>query len=259
MQRYSPYRPYQRKSYSSAQPRFNPFKRYFKQSFQKYRRQKPSLGTSVKQWKPKGLKKTKVDTIWSTNLRPDKLKVHLKYFYQVNQNGVSATPTVWQFSGNGPYDPDVAGTGNTANNWTMLSAMYNKYMCTFSKCKTLVEAATAGSLVYQFWGVVRTANQVAPSSVQTLNAQPYKRYKQIQCLSGQTSETNCTFTWAMSTPKVLGRKMDPSIDRVSVSADPGEEWIYEIQVISSSAANVNFLAWLEYWVEFSDREAVPET
>lgn len=203
------------------------------------------------------MKKTNTESIYTLNLRPDKLRVKLKWFYQLNGNGTTGTPVFFQFSGNSVYDPDYAGGGTSANLWATMSLWYNKYMCTYSKCRTKFEIGTAGTLTYQFWGLMRTLNQAQPTSTSTLNAQPYSKYKQIQCLSGQTSNTSLNWQHKSSTPRMLGRKMDPSIDRVSVTSDPNEEWIYEYAIVTSSNANVNVMAHLIYWVEFSDRAAVP--
>ena len=60
----------------------------------------------------------------------------------------------------------------------------------------------------------------------------------------------------MSTPKMLGRKMDPSLDRVAVSANPTEQYIYEFACVSSVAAQFNIICRMTYWVEFSDRATV---
>ena len=202
------------------------------------------------------MKKTSKEIIRSINLRPDKMKVKLNYYYGYNGTNVSTTPVFFQFSGNSPWDPDYGGTGTSVNMWTTLSGYYNKYMCTYSKIRFTWQCATAGTFTMQFWSLIRSLNQTQPTSVISLMAQPYARYKQLQALTGQTSNTNHTVKYKMSTPKMLGRKMDPSLDRVAVSANPTEQYIYEFACVSSVAAQFNIICRMTYWVEFSDRATV---
>lgn len=190
------------------------------------------------------------------NIRPDKLRVKLRYAYLANNATLTATvPSVYQFSGNGPYDPDVAGVGTSANMWANLSTWYNKYMCTCSDIWVMVEPISTSNYQLQGFFEPRGPNTAAATDYRTILAQPYGQFHQVQ---GTTvSKTpNMYFKGFMSTPKILGRKMDPGTDRVSVSSDPTEEWIWEMTLLSSATINANVEVRITYWVEFSDREAV---
>jgi len=199
---------------------------------------------------------TSLNTYNLANLRPDKLKVRLKYAYLTNSNAITGgVTTPWQFSGNSPWDPQYIGTGTSANMWANLSSWYAKYMCTYSKIWIKVTVQDVGGMQVQAWFQPRTLIQIPATDIRTILAQPYGHFKQLQG-SSQTKTGSITFYGKMSTPKMLGRKMDPSLDRIGVSSDPTEEWIWDLNVLASTSISVNVEARMEYWVEFSDRYSV---
>lgn len=166
-----------------------------------------------------------------------------------------AVPTFWQFSGNSPWDPDYYSTGTAANMWANLSTWYNKYMCTYSKFWIKITVITIGDRQVQAWNQPRSLTQAQASDIRTILAQPYGKFRQLQ---GTTvSKTgSIVFKGKMATVKILGRKLDPSIDRVATNADPNEEYIWDTVVLCSTACSVNVECRMQYWVEFSDRAAV---
>lgn len=166
--------------------------------------------------------------------------------------------TKWMFQGNSPYDPDYAGSGTSANLWATMSAWYNKYMCTYSKIKFQWQTQTVGALQLQYWVGKRSLNQAAPSTFVEAAAQPRYRTGQRQMIATQASN-NLTFYMKDSTKHMLGRKLDPSMDRVLITQNPDEQWIYEFAMLTSAQVTVNGLAWITYWVEFSDPETVAST
>lgn len=218
-----------------------------------YKRSKRSFKRT---WGPKRRVKTRTESFTSINLRPDKLRVKLKFTYLANSQGLTGgIATYWQFSGNSPWDPDYTGIGATANMWTTLSAWYNKYMCTYSKIFLKAQCQTVGAYQIQGMWQPRTLNQAAASDYRTISAQPYGHFKQHQ--GSTVSKTpDLKFYGKMSTTKILGRKLDPSLDRVSTVADPNEEYIWEMVLLSSSTIIVNIYGTMTFWVEFSDRSAV---
>jgi len=139
--------------------------------------------------------------------------------------------------------------------WANLSSWYAKYMCTYSKIWIKVTVQDVGGMQVQAWFQPRTLIQIPATDIRTILAQPYGHFKQLQGTS-QTKTGSMTFYGKMSTPKMLGRKMDPSLDRVGISSDPTEEWIWDLNVLASTSISINVEARMEYWVEFSDRYSV---
>lgn len=231
------------------------FSKKFKRYFRKYARKSRSG------WRKRTRRGNKYSgRITSINLRPVKLKVQLRYRYILNSTSLTGgVVTRWQYGGNNPYDPDYATGGNTANMFGTLSSWYNSYMCTYSKIRFKWQLQTIGNYQMQYWFGVRSTLQSAPSNYLEAGAQPRYSLGQKQLLTTTSSNEIGPFKLKGSTPQQLGRKMDPSIDRVLINTNPNELWLYDFTLLSSSAATVNAMAWITYWVEFSDPEAVPYT
>lgn len=71
---------------------------------------------------------------------------------------------------------------------------------------------------------------------------------------GQSDPYKQTMVSKASTKFILGRKLDPSLDRVSMGADPSEEWVHYFTLwnIDTSNQAVYVEGWMTYWIELSD-------
>lgn len=84
-------------------------------------------------------------------------------------------------------------------------------------------------------------------------AQPGMRNKWMWN-NGLSNSAKVVFVSKDSTTRVLGRKLDPSLDRVGMTQDPGEEWVHNFQFWNSLTipTNVYVCFYVTYWIELSD-------
>lgn len=208
-----------------------------------------------KPWTPR-TKTTKI-VGYIGGFQPDKFKTKLKWRYHGTASLPSLGTYLLQFSGNSPYDPDYTGVGTTAQLWLWCAQMYNKYMCTYSKIKFRWHLSGSQQNMQIAW-IKRSLSQAQLTLPDDYYGNPYGRVRTI-VYNNVGEHKPIMFKDKCSTTKILGRKMDPSLDRVANNADPTEEWIYELQAFNEVASAKSFTYDVEitYWVTWSDRENVP--
>lgn len=208
-----------------------------------------------KRWSPRKAKMTKMLS-YVSGIQADQFKVKLRWMI-VDDITLGALGTYnLQFSGNSPYDPDYSGVGVSSFLWTWCSTLYNKYMCSYSKIKVRILPA-GGQQTTDYGWIKRSLNQADPVTIEDYYGQPYGKVKH-QVFSALSEPKEYVFTDRCSTSKMLGRKMDPSIDRVDKTADPNEEWVYSLTLFNSinQSKNYRYIAYMTFWVTWSDRELI---
>lgn len=66
---------------------------------------------------------------------PKSIVVRMRYVAQFSLNPALGTPTFYQLSANGLYDPDITGGGHQPNGFDQMMALYNHYEVLSSECK----------------------------------------------------------------------------------------------------------------------------
>lgn len=183
-----------------------------------------------------------------------KVKAKVRYYTGSNVVALAGNYYTYQMSGNSAYDPDFTFIGSLPNSWTTLQTLYSKYMCTYSKVKCEFQPIDAA--VQRITGTCckRSITGLGvPTSLTSAIAQPDVKHK-WHWNNGLSNGVKQTIMSHGSTKQILGRNLDPSLDRVLMNADPGEEWVHVFQFWNSATINSNIQIsfYATYWVELSD-------
>jgi len=184
------------------------------------------------------------------------MRVKLKWRIQDSVNVPASGAYQILFTGNSPFDPDFAGSGPTAYLWTQMTNLYDMYMCTYSKIKVYLHCGAAVQNTDMCW-IKKPSTQAIPSTPDDYYGQPYGKVKKFY-FNALSEQRPFSFSDKCSTTKMLGRKLDPSIDRVPVTTDPTETWEYLLLINNNIAAVKGWYyeAEMTFWVEFSNRKTV---
>lgn len=183
-----------------------------------------------------------------------RIRAKVRYYASSTILVTAASYYIWQFSGNSASDPDYTFVGSSANSWTTLTTLYNNYMCTYSKVKMQCQALDAALQRVTCTSCKRSVTALAvPTTLTSAIAQPDNQ-KRWNWNNGLSNNAKMGITSKGSTRGILGRALDPSLDRVPMANDPNEEWVHIFQWWNSAAINSNMYCafYCTYWVELSD-------
>lgn len=198
---------------------------------------------------------------------PDQMKTKVTFYGEFTDaafEGLSAD--LFQYRGNNPYDPQYATGGTTAMNWTIFNKWYRTYMVTSSKIKVEIDPAnSAPGSALQEWLFLALYpadgdNSDIPDNYFEWMNVPNTQVKMKYIGALETGSRRKTLSGSMSTSKLYGRKMDPSLDQVAVSSAPNEEWLWNIYMYNRSET-LAFVGrvWITYYVTFSEKVTHPTT
>lgn len=207
-----------------------------------------------RRWQPRAKKTRTINYI--AGVQADNTKVKLKW--RLGGNFTIAASGAYQlvFTGNSPYDPDFVGTGPSAYLWSHMSELYSNYMCTYSKIKFHLYCGATVQNVDNCW-IKKSSIQPIPATPNEFYGQPYGRVKRFY-FNALSEQKPIVFTDKCSTTKMLGRKLDPSTDRVPIANDPFETWEY-LFLMNNNLAVAKGFYWdceMTFWVEFSNRKTL---
>jgi len=191
---------------------------------------------------------------------PDRARVRLRYNEQIAISGISQTQ-VW--TGNGPFDPNVTGTGAQPYNYDDWSVEYNRVRCVGSTIK--VRLVTTGVLL----GTSQTYLLVAPrhtstsavsssSVLQDAMSAPYVKWFLLNQLNSGDTEM-LTHSHTMSTQEMLGLTSSELMSdqyQALVGANPAHLWYWHTSlraVDNASTITAYMQVQIEYDLEFMDR------
>lgn len=90
---------------------------------------------NVRSSQPKKLRRSNAIISASRNAPlPKSITVRMRYVGQFALNCAIGSPTFYQFSANGLYDPDITGAGHQPNGFDQMMALYNHYEVLASEC-----------------------------------------------------------------------------------------------------------------------------
>lgn len=170
----------------------------------------------------------------------------------------SGQQQVYQISGNSPWDPDYTATGTTAWMWPIYNKMYKSYLCTYSKVVCDVQMSnTSAQSEHLFVGYIPVDSDddsTWPSGYPNWYATRGTQVKDRSWSASDTTRRHLKITARNSTSKFYGRKIDPSLDIVSVSSDPIEEWLHTFVFVNRSTNSTNLFVrfFVTYYVTFSE-------
>lgn len=184
---------------------------------------------------------------------------------------VGQSQTLVQFRGNNPYDPEYALGGNTAMNWTIYNKWYRKYMVTYSTISFQLERRTFNFDIsdeeqWLFVAILPRSvdNTDAPDNyfewMETPNARINMKYYGAQ----DRSSRRIKLRHRMSTSKLYGRPMDPSMDLSAVAGGPSIEWLWNLYIfnrglVEGPTTSLIGRVWITYYVTFSEKSTHPAT
>lgn len=185
----------------------------------------------------------------------DNLFVKLKYKEVI---GVSSSDSynIYQFRGNGPYDPQVALGGGRPQAWTQWSQFYRKYRCRGSaiQIKAISDGGNSQTLGIAVWP--NGAGEPVPLNNDELLEQAYVRNTYVGLQSGKGISYVKNY---MSSKKQFGVKNIN--DELNYAANmgnlPASEWYWNIGVWNVAEDSVLQGAYLEvtiwYYITLEQR------
>jgi hypothetical protein len=182
---------------------------------------------------------------------PDVARVRLNYVEEVAFSNTVSQSQVW--TGNGPFDPNVTGTGSQPANYDDWSLMYNRVRCLGSTIQ-MNFALTTSVPVNVFCGPRHTSTSVVSSSSAIDNATtaPYAKMGRV------TSTTfPAAITHSMSTDKFIGQPVRGSdLLQSVVTANPSHLWYWHTSALAAdgtTALSSSVRVIITYDLEFFDR------
>lgn len=141
-------------------------KKIYKKTYKKkYGKKKYTAGKKMLLWKQPG------------TAYPPTFYTKLKYCDTITMTSTLGV-AVYEFAGNGCYDPDITGTGHQPYFWDQLTAVYKYYAVVSSKI-TVTGAVDVGSSQNVNLGLLAYQSDTTPNSFTgftQLMEQPYNRY-----------------------------------------------------------------------------------
>lgn len=161
---------------------------------------------------------------------PYKFRTTLTYYQQTDYSS-NTTPQFYQFRGNGPYDPDVTGTGSQPVGFDQMTTFYGRYYVIGSRINIrLVNEGTASLQIC----LVPSPNSTSYSYDQSI-IQPYSKRSQADgTTKGGRSYTNLVNT--MATLLVRQTPWDSDLSSTP-TANPGLQWYWSITLQSADQAS----------------------
>jgi len=188
---------------------------------------------------------------------PDELRVTLKYTQQMILTETTGTATNYLFRGNGPFDPDLTGTGAQPSGYDQWSAFYQMQRTLGSRIR--VKAISLSQSLTFFRFVLAPITSITPFNAAT-GIDNFAVSKYAQMAEIVTNTKPIPLTAECSTAKIFGkslRDIEGEDDYASlISATPAFQWAWQIMMDAldlTNTASVTFIVELEYDVVFWDR------
>lgn len=185
---------------------------------------------------------------------PESMQVRLRYDQTVTHT--SASTQLQIFAGNGPYDPDVTGSGNQPNYFDNYTAIYGRYRCLGSTIR--VQFYNASSTIAVRTVVMPSDVVTAPANVMNAAGNPYAK---LNLIGTSTSGNNQkTISNSITTARINGKsksQIEASDTYQSlINTVPADLWYWFIQTEDlglASAQNLIMDVSIIYTVQFTDK------
>jgi hypothetical protein len=184
---------------------------------------------------------------------PDSSRVRLVYTEYVDMASVASATQVW--TGNGPFDPNVTGTGSQPVQYDDWSLIYNRVRPMGSTIEASFITSGSGTSTRFILAPRHTATSVV-SSVGAMDGACSNAYSKHVLLS--TIPTAATMTHHMTTAKFMGQPVKGSdLLQSLTSSNPSHLWYWHTSMITVDGTTANsrggVLVTLTYDLEFFDR------
>jgi len=196
-------------------------------------------------------------TIRPGTVIPDEVRVTLKYSQQMIVTETTGTATSYLFRGNGPFDPDLTGTGSQPCGFDQWSSFYTRQRTLGSRIK--VRAISLAQTLTYFRFVLAPIPDTSPINV-TTGIDNLAVTKYAQMAEVVTNTRPITLSMECGSAKIYGRPkyaVDSEVDWSSlVTTTPNTQWIWQISLDAidlTNTASVTFIVELEYDIVFFDR------
>ncbi len=147
--------------------------------------------------------------------------------------GASGINAVHVFAANGPYDPDITGTGHQPRGWDQLMLLYDHVICVGSK---ITANFTDGTIAEDYVGGI---NVIDNSATFTDPASYHEGRNTVSRCHG-FGTTALTLSKTFSTKKFLHRSniLDDDQLQANASSNPAEGAYYHVWVHPNSGTDV---------------------
>lgn len=184
---------------------------------------------------------------------PKKVKIVHKYCETITLSPSTGTMSVYNFSANGMYDPNITGTGHQPLYFDQMTPIYDHYTVIGSKIKVTFSEIDAPSFPIQCGIFLNDNTTLIPTLASDVAEQSLGRIKLLS-----SDHPWCVQSKKFSLKKIYG-KVNVSQDgyRGDASSNPTEQSYYSLfaQCYPDQSATVQCLVELEYiaiWSELKD-------
>lgn len=178
----------------------------------------------------------------------DATMVKLKYTEYIAFDTALGPATFYTFTGNGPFDPNVTGTGTQPLGYDQWSALYDQVLCYGSKITitpiSLGSTVSTGTILYNVCPVVDTAEITGLTTVAAVNQLPHGKNAAVYTINQTVPLTNYMTSAKMFGVPKAAIDIDDTYQSV-VGANPVGLWKW---VISQQAADVLQAAFSVKWM-----------
>jgi len=201
---------------------------------------------------------------WPLSGFPDRFTAKLRYVQEFSLDPTFADVDVQSFRASGIFDPDFAIGGHQPLYSDELYVVYGQSLVVGAKMTVRWVPVTASNVVPAMIILYKDslAGQLSSLSVQTVLEQTNRKSFQIGgLLNGDGFRNNKIGTIHYSPKKDLG--FDNPNDEIglrgSASAGPSQEYfmeVYSLSIAGNDPGKINFIAEIDYLVEFFDKNQV---
>ncbi len=185
---------------------------------------------------------------------PDQMRVNLVYEDLYTLTTVSNPYTVYQWRGNGPYDPDFTGTGHQPRYFDQYAAIYNKYKVFASKIE--IEMINGSGVAAAIFSVVPLTETVSAINWTQMAELPRAKCSEILPVAARYP---FKVTHQATTSEIIGLQQGQIKDEdyaSTVTGVPSQVWYWNLLVSSIDALTiigVSFRLRITYDTLFYDR------
>lgn len=185
---------------------------------------------------------------------PLRMQNHLRYCeeFQVVLDGSGFGS--YLFRTNGLYDPNYTGTGHQPMYFDKLTAIYNHYHVTASKCKaTVVRTGTASSVQMAMY--IDDDTVTSCSAISTAFERPGSKTSYSNPSQGVQRSSTCYWNGQYA---FGGNVIDNDTLKGTGSSDPTEQQYFVINLEGNGVDTINVFVEIDYTVTWSELKSEPQ-
>lgn len=195
-------------------------------------------------------------------IAPDRARVKLKYQERISITPSTLGTSLYEFRGNGPYDPNVTGVGGQPTGWDEWTALYKRCLVRASKIRIevmSVDGTDTDKENLEFAIMPAGGSSYLTSDTQEIGVLPYGKFR-LMYFGADGNPTNNVITSYMSTAKIFGQSaasISAEKDYQSlVTTTPSLQWYWDVYYQpADEASSETYLMYvtISYYCEFWER------